>query len=313
MLTYFTWKKFMLDDQIILGFETSCDETAIAILKGDELLVNTISSQVDIHEKFGGVVPEVASRAHAEMIRNIFHSSLNSANLQISDIDIVSTTDGPGLVGSLVVGYNFAKSVAWSIDKPFLTVDHMVGHLAAPLIENRTMKPPFITLLVSGGHTQIVLVEEWGKYQLLGTTIDDAAGEAFDKLSRFCGFGFPGGPAIQKLSEGGDETMVPLPRPKTSGEYDYSFSGLKTAAMYYLQDLKKEDEVSQRDFAASYQEAIVDSLIGVFKKAVKETNVPTISGGGGVIANKRLREKLASFAEKKEKNIYLTYPVLYTK
>ena len=210
MLTYFTWRKFMLDDQIILGFETSCDETAIAILKGDELLVNTISSQVDIHEKFGGVVPEVASRAHAEMIRNIFHASLNSANLQISDIDVVSTTDGPGLVGSLVVGYNFAKSVAWSIDKPFLTVDHKVGHLAAPLIENRTMKPPFMTLLVSGGHTQIVLVEEWGNYQLLGTTIDDAAGEAFDKLSRFCGFGFPGGPAIQKIGEGGDPNKICL-------------------------------------------------------------------------------------------------------
>ena len=212
----------MLDDKIILGFETSCDETAIAIMKGDELLVNTISSQIDIHEKFGGVVPEVASRAHAEMIRNIFHSSLNNANLQISDIDIVSTTDGPGLVGSLVVGYNFAKSIAWSIGKPFFTVDHMVGHLAAPLIENKTMKPPFITLLVSGGHTQIVLVEEWGSYQLLGTTIDDAAGEAFDKLSRFCGFGFPGGPAIQKISEGGDPAKIELPRPKTKHEYNLS-------------------------------------------------------------------------------------------
>ena len=302
----------MHDDKIILGFETSCDETAIAIMKGDELLVNTISSQIDIHEKFGGVVPEVASRAHAEMIRNIFHSSLNNANLQISDIDIVSTTDGPGLVGSLVVGYNFAKSIAWSINKPFFTVDHMVGHLAAPLIENKTMKPPFLTLLVSGGHTQIVFVEEWGSYQLLGTTIDDAAGEAFDKLSRFCGFGFPGGPAIQKIGEGGDPSKIELPRPKTKHAYNYSFSGLKTAATNFLNNLDIDDKVTRADFAASYQEAIVDSLLLNFVKAVKDTGVKSISGGGGVMANSRLREKMNIFAEEKELNIYLPTPKLST-
>jgi len=302
----------MYKDKVILGFETSCDETAIAIMKDSKLLVNKISSQVDIHEKFGGVVPEVASRAHSEMIRNLFHTSLNEAQLELSDIDIVASTDGPGLVGSLVVGYNFAKSVAWSLDKLFLPVDHMVGHLSAPLIEYPQLEPPFLSLLVSGGHTQIVLVEEWGKYELLGTTIDDAAGEAFDKLSRYCGFGFPGGPAIQKISEGGNESKVPLPRPKPSGEFDYSFSGLKTAAVYYLQDLKQEDEVSRKDFAASYQEAIVDSLMGVFKKAVRETQVPTISGGGGVMANKRLREKLSTFAEEESKNIYIPSPALST-
>ena len=302
----------MYKDKVILGFETSCDETAIAIMKDGKLLVNKISSQVDIHEKFGGVVPEVASRAHSEMIRNLFHTSLNEAQLELSDIDIVASTDGPGLVGSLVVGYNFAKSVAWSLDKLFLPVDHMVGHLSAPLIEYPQLEPPFLSLLVSGGHTQIVLVEEWGKYELLGTTIDDAAGEAFDKLSRYCGFGFPGGPAIQKISEGGDESKVPLPRPKPSGEFDYSFSGLKTAAVYYLQDLKQEDEVSRKDFAASYQEAIVDSLMRVFKKAVRETQVPTISGGGGVMANKRLREKLSTFAEEESKNIYIPSPALST-
>ena len=302
----------MYKDKVILGFETSCDETAIAIMKDGKLLVNKISSQVDIHEKFGGVVPEVASRAHSEMIRNLFHTSLNEAQLELSDIDIVASTDGPGLVGSLVVGYNFAKSVAWALDKLFLPVDHMVGHLSAPLIEYPQLEPPFLSLLVSGGHTQIVLVEEWGKYELLGTTIDDAAGEAFDKLSRYCGFGFPGGPAIQKISEGGNESKVPLPRPKPSGEFDYSFSGLKTAAVYYLQDLKQEDEVSRKDFAASYQEAIVDSLMRVFKKAVIETQVPTISGGGGVMANKRLREKLSTFAEEESKNIYIPSPALST-
>ena len=302
----------MLNDKVILGFETSCDETGIAIMKDNKLLVNKISSQVDIHEKFGGVVPEVASRAHSEMIRNLFHTSLNEAHLELSDIDIVASTDGPGLVGSLVVGYNFAKSVAWSLDKPFLPIDHMVGHLSAPLIEHPQLDPPFLSLLVSGGHTQIVLVEKWGNYELLGSTIDDAAGEAFDKLSRYCGFGFPGGPAIQRISEGGDESKIPLPRPRPKGKFDYSFSGLKTAAIYYLQDLKLEDEVSRKDFAASYQEAIVDSLMGVFIKAVKETNVPTISGGGGVMANKRLRDKLSTFAEKESKNIYIPSPALST-
>ena len=302
----------MSKDKVILGFETSCDETAIAIMRGEELLVNTISSQVDIHEKFGGVVPEVASRAHAEMIRNIFHSSLNSANLQISDIDSVATTDGPGLVGSLVVGYNFAKSIAWSIDKPLYTVDHMVGHLAAPLIENPNMEPPFLTLLVSGGHTQIVLVEKWGDYKLMGTTIDDAAGEAFDKLSRFCGFGFPGGPAIQRIAESGNPSKINLPRPKTKHEYNYSFSGLKTAATNFLKNIDPEDKITRADFAASYQEAIVDSLMINFTKAVKETDVKNISGGGGVMANSRLREKMNILANDHNLEIFLPSPKLST-
>ena len=302
----------MLEDKIILGFETSCDETAIAIMRNDELLVNKISSQIELHEKFGGVVPEVASRAHAEMIRNLLHSALNEGGVELSEVDVVASTDGPGLAGSLVVGYNFAKSIAWSLEKPFLGVDHMVGHLSAPLIENPSLKPPFLSLLVSGGHTQIVLVEEWGKYNLIGTTIDDAAGEAFDKLSRYCGFGFPGGPAIQKIGDGGDETKIDFPRPKTSNKFDYSFSGLKTAAIYYLQGLPDDQPISKKDFAASYQEAIVDSLMSIFEKAVKETNVPTISGGGGVMANSRLREKLMIFAENENKDLLLPSPKLST-
>ena len=300
----------MQSEKIILGFETSCDETAIALMKGDNLLINKISSQVEIHEKFGGVVPEVASRAHAEMIRNLFHSSINECGIDLSEIDIVASTDGPGLAGSLVVGYNFAKSVAWALEKPFYAVDHMVGHLSAPLIEHPNMEPPFLSLLVSGGHTQIVLVEEWGKYNLLGSTIDDAAGEAFDKLSRFCGFGFPGGPAIQKISEGGDPKKVDLPRPKTSNKFDYSFSGLKTAAVYFLQKLSEEDQLLKKDFAASYQEAIVDSLMDIFVKAIKETGVKNISGGGGVMANSRLREKIVFFSENNNKNLYLPSPRL---
>ena len=174
----------MLEDKIILGFETSCDETAIAIMRNDELLVNKISSQIDLHEKFGGVVPEVASRAHAEMIRNLLHSALNEGGVELSEVDVVASTDGPGLAGSLVVGYNFAKSIAWSLEKPFLGVDHMVGHLSAPLIEHPNMKPPFLSLLVSGGHTQIVLVKSIEKMTIIGETLDDAAGEAFDKSAK---------------------------------------------------------------------------------------------------------------------------------
>ena len=293
-------------EKVVLGFETSCDETSVSILRGNEVLVNLISSQVDQHKQFGGVVPEVASRAHIEKIRNLLHECLIQGNIQPEDIDIVAATDGPGLAGSLVVGYNFAKSFAWSLNKPFYAIDHMVGHLVAPTIDFEELKPPFLSLLVSGGHTQIVLVEDWGKYELFGQTIDDAAGEAFDKLSRYCGFGFPGGPAIQKLSENGNPNAVDLPRPSVKSTKDFSFSGLKTAAIYYLEGIDSENKgVSKEDFAASYQEAIVDTLIRNFSLVIKETGVKTISGGGGVVANARLRQKMQSLADDKKLSCYL--------
>tara|TARA_B100000287_G_scaffold88643_1_gene81096 strand:+ start:647 stop:1651 length:1005 start_codon:yes stop_codon:yes gene_type:complete len=293
-------------EKVVLGFETSCDETSVSILRGNEVLVNLISSQVDQHKQFGGVVPEVASRAHIEKIRNLLHECLIQGNIQPEDIDIVAATDGPGLAGSLVVGYNFAKSFAWSLNKPFYAIDHMVGHLVAPTIDFEELKPPFLSLLVSGGHTQIVLVEDWGKYELFGQTIDDAAGEAFDKLSRYCGFGFPGGPAIQKLSENGNPNAVDLPRPSVKSTKDFSFSGLKTAAIYYLEGIDPENKiVSKEDFAASYQEAIVDTLIRNFSLVIKETGVKTISGGGGVVANARLRQKMQSLADDKKLSCYL--------
>tara|TARA_B100000427_G_scaffold96143_1_gene79214 strand:+ start:314 stop:1318 length:1005 start_codon:yes stop_codon:yes gene_type:complete len=293
-------------EKVVLGFETSCDETSVSILRGNEVLVNLISSQVDQHKQFGGVVPEVASRAHIEKIRNLLHECLIQGNIQPEDIDIVAATDGPGLAGSLVVGYNFAKSFAWSLNKPFYAIDHMVGHLVAPTIDFEELKPPFLSLLVSGGHTQIVLVEDWGKYELFGQTIDDAAGEAFDKLSRYCGFGFPGGPAIQKLSENGNPNAVDLPRPSVKSTKDFSFSGLKTAAIYYLEGIDPENKiVSKEDFAASYQEAIVDTLIRNFSLVIKETGVKTISGGGGVVANARLRQKMQSLADDKKLACYL--------
>ena len=296
----------MRKEKIILGFETSCDETAISLTIGRKVLVNLISSQVEQHKEFGGVVPEVASRAHIEKIRNLLHECLIQGNVQQEEIDIIAATDGPGLAGSLIVGYNFAKSFAWSLNKPFYPIDHMVGHLIAPTLVYEELEPPFLSLLVSGGHTQIVLVEEWGKYQLFGQTVDDAAGEAFDKLSRYCGFGFPGGPAIQKLSEKGNPNAIELPRPNIKLSNDFSFSGLKTAAIYFLQDIETgTSKISKEDFAASYQEAIVDTLLRNFSKVLKETGVNTISGGGGVIANTRLREKMEALAEKNELGCYL--------
>jgi len=296
----------MSKEKIILGFETSCDETAVSLTIGNKVLVNLISSQVELHKEFGGVVPEVASRAHIEKIRNLLHECLIQGNVQQEEIDIIAATDGPGLAGSLIVGYNFAKSFAWSLNKPFYPIDHMVGHLVAPTLAYEELKPPFLSLLVSGGHTQIVLVEEWGKYNLFGQTVDDAAGEAFDKLSRYCGFGFPGGPAIQKLSRKGNPDAIALPRPNIKSSNDFSFSGLKTAAVYFLQEIGTGTRnISKEDFAASYQEAIVDTLISNFSKVLKETGAKTISGGGGVIANTRLREKMEALADKNEVQCYL--------
>ena len=260
----------MVDDKVILGFETSCDETAIAIMKDNKLLVNKISSQVDIHEKFGGVVPEVASRAHSEMIRNLFHTSLNEAHLELSDIDIVASTDGPGLVGSLVVGYNFAKSVAWSLDKPFLPIDHMVGHLSAPLIEHPQLDPPFLSLLVSGGHSQFLIAKGLNNYKQIGTTIDDAVGEAFDKVGKLLQLPYPGGPHIEEAAKNGDPVKYDFPRPmKNSDDLNLSFSGLKTAVLYATKDLDINEERS--NISASFQEAVIDVLSTKIKKAMKQT------------------------------------------
>jgi N6-L-threonylcarbamoyladenine synthase len=295
----------------ILAFETSCDETAVAVVRGREMLSNVLASQVGLHARFGGVVPEVAARAHVESIRALTHRALTDAGVHPGDLDAVAATEGPGLVGALLVGHSFAKATAWARQLPFVGVDHMEGHLFAPLLEHPDYEPPAIVLLASGGHSQLVHVRAWGDYVILGETIDDAAGEAFDKLARVMGLGFPGGPAIDAESEGGDPTTIHFPRALPDRRHDFSFSGLKTSVITHLQ--KNADNLPDRaDFAASVQEAIVDVLVDKTINAVEDTGVRRVAAGGGVVANRRLRERLTDACAERGIAIHLPSPELAT-
>lgn len=298
---------------LILGIETSCDETAVAVVRGFDVLSNVMASQVEAHARFGGVVPEVAARAHVESIRSLTHRALSSAGVHQMDLDAVAATRGPGLVGALMVGFSYGKTLAWALRKPFLGIDHMEGHLFAPRLENAEFAPPAVVVLASGGHSQIVHMREWGDYEVMGSTIDDAAGEAFDKLARFLGLGFPGGPAIDAGSEGGDPGAVEFPRALPDRPYDFSFSGLKTSVTTYV---RKHHEAGtlppMADLAASIQEAIVDALVTKTFNAVEATGVPAVAGGGGVLANRRLRSRLAEQAERRGVSLLLPSPALCT-
>ena len=245
----------MSDGPTILGLETSCDETAAAVVRGREVLSNVLSSQVDQHARFGGVVPEVAARAHVEAIRSLTHRALRDAGVHQMDLDAVAATRGPGLAGALMVGFSYGKALAWALGKPFLGIDHMEGHLFAPRLESDEYGPPAIVLLASGGHSQVVHLQEWGEYRTLGGTIDDAAGEAFDKLARFLGLGYPGGPAIDRESEGGDPTAVRFPRALEDRPFDFSFSGLKTSVTTFVRKHHAAGTLPPMpDLAASIQE-----------------------------------------------------------
>jgi N6-L-threonylcarbamoyladenine synthase len=284
----------------ILAFETSCDETAVAVVRGTEALSNVLSSQVDLHSRFGGVVPEVAARAHVEAIRSLTHQALTEAGVHPSDLDGVAATAGPGLVGALLVGHSFAKATAWARQLPFVGVDHMEGHLMAPRIQFPALTPPAVVLLASGGHSQIVYVSDWGEYETLGQTIDDAAGEAFDKLARVMGLGFPGGPALDAASDGGDPGAVRFPRALPERPYHFSFSGLKTAVVTFIDKAVASGDLPPlADVAASVQEAIVDVLVEKTFAAVDATGAPVVAGGGGVLANRRLRHRFADEADKR--------------
>ncbi|CAN5876365.1 tRNA (adenosine(37)-N6)-threonylcarbamoyltransferase complex transferase subunit TsaD [soil metagenome] len=297
----------------VLAFETSCDETAVAVVRGTEVLSNVLSSQVDLHSRFGGVVPEVAARAHVEAIRSLSHEALRRAGTHPDDLDGVAATCGPGLVGALLVGHSFGKATAWARRLPFVGIDHMEGHLMAPRLEFERFQPPAVALLASGGHSQIVHVTEWGGYETLGSTIDDAAGEAFDKLARVMGLGFPGGPAIDAASEDGDPRMVSFPRALPDRAYDFSFSGLKTSVMTYIEKATRSGELPElKDFAASLQEAIVDVLVDKTFQAVDDTGVGVVSGGGGVLANRRLRSRFAEEADARGLTLCLPEPILCT-
>ena len=297
----------------ILAFETSCDETAVAVVRGTEALSNVLSSQVTLHERFGGVVPEVAARAHVESIRSLTHQALSEAGVHPADLDGVAATAGPGLVGALLVGHSFAKATAWARQLPFVGIDHMEGHLMAPRLQYTDFAPPAVVLLASGGHSQIVHVRDWGDYETLGYTLDDAAGEAFDKLARVMGLGFPGGPAIDAASDGGDRNAVRFPRSLADRPFHFSFSGLKTSVVNFLTKAQETGELpSREDVAASVQEAIVDVLVDKTFKAVDETGVQMVGGGGGVLANRRLRERFAEEADARGVTLNLPDPILCT-
>jgi N6-L-threonylcarbamoyladenine synthase len=279
----------------ILGIETSCDETAAAIVDdGHDIRSSVVSSQVDLHARFGGVVPEIASRAHEELVGEVVAEALVEAGTDFSEIDAVAACHGPGLAGALLVGVSAAKALALTLDVPYIGVNHLEAHLHAAWLENPDVELPLAVLIVSGGHTMIVIVEADARYQLLGQTVDDAAGEAFDKVARFLGLGYPGGPAIDRLAREGDPNAIPFPRPMRNDGFDFSFSGLKTAVINHV---RRHPDVEVRDVAASFQEAVVDVLLTKLVAAAEAAGANTLVMGGGVAANSRLRAGLADAAE----------------
>ena len=300
---------------LILGIETSCDETAAAIVKdGRQILSNIISSQISIHSKYGGVVPELASRKHLENILPVIRESLDKAKVTLKDIDGIAVTKGPGLVGSLLVGISVAKALGYALKVPFIGVNHIQGHISAIFLENNFPEYPFISLVVSGGHTHLYLAEKFDKYRLWAQTRDDAAGEAFDKIAKLLGLGYPGGVIIDKIAKEGNYRAIHFPRARMSdNSYDFSFSGLKTAVLYYVKKLSlDEKEKIIPDIVASFQEAVIDVLIERIKKAVSTLKVNRVVVAGGVAANSRFREHLLELGEKENISLFIPHPSLCT-
>ena len=299
-----------MKDIITLSIESSCDETAVAVLKnGREVLANIVSTQIELHKKFGGVVPEVASRKHIENIDAVYQEALDTAGIKAEDIDHIAVTYVPGLVGDLLVGLSYAKALAFTLGIPLVGVNHMQGHINANYIQHKDLKPPFITLVVSGGHTHLVEVKDYQNYEILGRTRDDASGEAFDKISRAMGLGYPGGPIIDKLAKQGNKHAIEFPRAFLDDSYDFSFSGLKSAVLNYLNAQKmKKQEIVVEDVAASFQEAVVEVLSTKAVNAAEEKGYKTIALSGGVAANSALREKITQMAN--EKGIEIKFPGL---
>lgn len=296
----------MNKDIFILGIETSCDETSVAIVKnGREVLANIISSQIPIHQKFGGVVPEIASRQHVLEILPVLDKALQKANITLKDIDAVGVTYGPGLVGALLVGVSAAKGLAFALEKPLIGVNHLEGHVFANFIEYPQLEPPFISLVVSGGHTSLLYMPNYQQFDLLGQTRDDAAGEAFDKIARVLGLSYPGGPEVEKLAQMGDEKAINFPRATNMGEYEFSFSGLKSAVINYLHNLEQAGKsIDKADVAASFQKAVVDVLVDKSVHALKKSNLQKLVLAGGVSANNRLRECLTEAIKPLEGELY---------
>mgnify|MGYP000424270409 FL=1 len=304
-----------MEDKLILAIESSCDETAAAVVKnGREVLSNIIATQIETHKVYGGVVPEVASRIHIEVIDKVVKEALEKAGVSLKDIDAIGVTYGPGLVGALLVGLQYGKGLAYSSKKPLVGVNHIEGHISANYIEHKDLEPPFVSLVVSGGHTFIVYVKDYGEYEVIGQTRDDAAGEAYDKVARVIGLGYPGGPKIDKLAKEGNEDAIKFPRANFHDDsLDFSFSGLKSSVLNYINQCKmKEIEINKADVAASFQKAVIDVLTQNVLKTCKEKGVDKIAIAGGVASNSSLRKTLIDVAGKEAIKVLFPSPILCT-
>ncbi len=304
-----------MEDTYILAIESSCDETAAAVVKnGRTVLSNVISSQIALHTLYGGVVPEIASRKHIEKINQVIEEALKEANMELSQMNAIGVTYGPGLVGALLVGVAEAKAISYATGISLVGVHHIEGHVSANYIEHAELEPPFLCLIVSGGHTHLVVVKEYGVYEIIGRTHDDAAGEAYDKVARAIGLGYPGGPKIDKLSKEGNPKAISFPRANVEGcPYDFSFSGLKSAVLNYLNQAQmKEEEINRADVAASFQAAVVDVLVDKTLQAAKEYHIDKIALAGGVASNSALREGMELACKKAGKKLFYPSPILCT-
>ena len=302
-------------DVLILAIESSCDETAAAVVKnGREVLSNVISSQIELHKLYGGVVPEIASRKHIEKINQVVEQALTDANVTLDDLDAVGVTYGPGLVGALLVGVAEAKAIAYAKQLPLVGVHHIEGHISANYIENKELEPPFLCLVVSGGHTHLVCVKDYGTYEVIGRTRDDAAGEAFDKVARAIGLGYPGGPKIDKLSKEGNPDAIVFPKAHIEdAPYDFSFSGVKSSVLNYINGCKMKGETySQADIAASFQKAVVDVLVGNAMRAAKEYGFSKLAIAGGVASNSGLRAAMQEACVANQIAFYHPSPIFCT-
>jgi len=305
----------MTKDVLILAIETSCDETAAAVVKnGRVVLSNIISSQIELHKLYGGVVPEIASRKHIEKINQLIEEALSAADVTLKDIDAIGVTYGPGLVGALLVGVAEAKAISFATKIPLVGVHHIEGHISANYIENIELEPPFLCLVVSGGHTHLVLVKDYSEYEIIGRTRDDAAGEAFDKVARAIGLGYPGGPKIDKLSKEGNKKAIPFPRGHIEGSpYDFSFSGLKSSVLNYINSCDmKQQEINRADIAASFQEAVTDVLVTKAIMAAKALGMKQLVIAGGVAANSSLREAMIAACNENGLTFYCPSPIFCT-
>ena len=298
-----------MDTSLTLGIESSCDETSVAILRGGrEILANVISTQIPVHRKFGGVVPEIASRKHIVNIMPVLDEALHEAGVTLADIDRIAVAYGPGLVGALLVGVSAAKTLAFALDKPLVAVNHLEGHIFANFLSHPDLQPPFMALVVSGGHTSLVHVKDYNHFSLMGQTRDDAAGEAFDKVARVMGLPYPGGPQIDKLAKEGNPDAIDFPMAlNEKGNYEFSFSGLKSAVLNYLNSMKlKHIEINKADVAASFQKSVVNILVHKAVEAARQTGMKKLVLAGGVAANSSLEEHLRRAAE--ENNLEFYYP-----